>query len=255
MIWNAVRSGLGSDSTSQRPLGDRPLGPLPYSATGAQRPASCVARVVLPVRASITRTAVLPALSISVANAVVQPGAPITCPRSATTRPLESMTVVLSAPPRTNVSLARVAAGEVDPVGLKSWPAEPQAAATIPRRTAAARSRRITPRTTGAAGGSLPQTRGDPDGFLQAHLRLETVCEFTFFPEEGVPGKAKRFGLDPPGGIEEEELMRLPGEVVSDSGPERDGVEGRPRSDGLGHDLGLEAALEFDDDRAHSGLR
>src|SRR5438477_882465 len=212
MIWNAVRSGLGSDSTSQRPLGDRPLGPLPYSATGGQRPASCVARVVLPVRASITRTAVLPALSISVANAVVQPGARITCPRSATTRPVEAVTVVLSAPPRTNVSLARVAAGEVDPVGLKSWPVEPQAAATIAGRTAA-RSRRIASPTTGAAGGSLPQARGDPDGLLQADLGFETVCESTFFPEEGVPGKAKRFGLDPPGGIEEEELMGLRGRV------------------------------------------
>src|SRR6266566_263162 len=231
MTWNAVRSGLGSASTSHRPLGERPLGALPYSATGAQRPASWVVPVVWPVRALITRTAVLPALSISVANAVVQPGAPITWPRSATTRPLASMTVVLSAPPRTKVSLARVAAGEVDPVGLRSWPAEPQAAATIAGSTAAARSRRITPRTTSAARGSLTQTRSDPDGFLQAYLGFEAVCEFTVFPEEGVPGKAKRFGLDPAGGIEEEELMRLPGEVVSDPAAERDRVEGRAGAD------------------------
>src|SRR2546430_3781606 len=195
MTWNAVRSGLGSASTSHRPLGDRPRGVRPYSATGTQRPVSCVARVVRPVRASITRTAVLPALSISVANAVVQPGAPITCPRSATTRPLASMTVVLSAPPRTKVSLARVAAGEVDPVGLRSWPAEPQAAATIAGRTAAARSRRITPRTTSLAGGSLAQARGDPDGFLQADLGFEAVRERTVFPEEGIARKPKRFGL------------------------------------------------------------
>src|SRR5437879_4568739 len=160
MIWNAVRSGLGSPRTSQRPLGDRPLGVLPYSATGAQRPVSCMARVVWPVRASITRTAVLPALSISMANAVLQPGAPITCPRSMTTRPLASMTVVLSAPPRTKMSLARVVAGEVDPIGLRSWPAEPQAAATIAGRTAAERRRRIAIRTTTAAGGSLTRPRG-----------------------------------------------------------------------------------------------
>src|SRR5205809_2313497 len=215
MTWNAVRSGLGSASTRSRPLGCRRRGLLRRSRTGAQRPASCVVLVVWPVRASITRTAVLPAVSISVAAAAVKPGAPITWPRSATRRPLASMTVVLSAPPRTKVSLARVAAGEVDPVGLRSWPAEPQAAATIAGRTAATRSRRITPRTTSAAGGSLPQARGDPDGFLQTDLGFEAVRERTFFPEEGVAGEAERFRLHVARRVAEEELMRLPCEVVS----------------------------------------
>src|SRR5437870_12521627 len=251
MIWNAVRSGLGSPRTSQRPLGDRPLGALPYSATGAQRPVSCMARVVWPVRASITRTAVLPALSISMANAVLQPGAPITCPRSMTTRPLASMTVVLSAPPRTMMSLARVVAGEVDAVGLRSWPAEPQAAATIAARTAAARSRRIAIRTTSAVGGSLTQARGDPDGLLQADLGFEAVRERTVFPEEGVARKPKRFGLHGARGIAEEELMRLSGEVVSDPAAERDRVEGSAGADGLRDDLGLKRALGLDDSLSH----
>src|SRR2546430_5141552 len=165
------------------------------------------------------------------------------------------MTVVLSAPPRTKVSLARVAAEEVDPVGLRSWTAEPQAAATIAGRTAAARSRRITPRTASAAGGSLTQARGDPDGLLQADLGFEAVRERTFFPEEGVAGEAERFRLHVARRVAEEELMRLAGEVVGDPAAERDRVEGRAGADGLRHELGLESALELDDDRAHASLR
>src|SRR5437588_2798089 len=74
MTSNADRSGRGSASTSHRPFGERPLGPLPYAATDVHRPPSCVVRIVLPVRASMTRTAVLPALPTSLANATVQPG-------------------------------------------------------------------------------------------------------------------------------------------------------------------------------------
>src|SRR2546430_14293875 len=126
MTWNTARSALGSASTSHRPFGERPLGPFPYSAADAHRPVSCTVRAVLPVRASITRTAVLPELSTSLAKATVHPGAPITRPRSAVTWPLASMTFVPSAPLRTRASLVRVGAADADGAGVWSRLALPQ---------------------------------------------------------------------------------------------------------------------------------
>src|SRR5438552_1183561 len=203
----------------------------------------------------MTRRELLPAPWTSLAKATVHPGPPITGPRSTTSLPLASMTLVPSGAPRTRTSFVRATAAEGDPIWLWSWPAEPRAAARLAGRTAVATGRRITFRTARPAGSSLAEARGDADSLLKTDLSFEAIRDATVRPEERVAREAERFGLGSAGGIAEEELMRLAGKVVGDPGTQRHGVEGRPGADRLRHDLRFERPLELDDDRAHPCLR
>src|SRR5438067_1528245 len=121
-----------------------------------------------------------------------------------------------------------------------------------------ATSRRITIRTTAAAGSSLhlPEARGDADGFLPGDLSFQPIRDPAGVPEERVAGKTQRVGLEVPGRVEVKELMWLTREPIRGAAvAERNGLELCIRSDGLPQDGRIETAFELNDDGTHAGLR